>query len=49
MGHHEKIGSGGAFDVGGLLHMLKRLRRNQENDIAVPEFDRSIEIARAGA
>lgn len=37
------------FDVLGLLHMLDRLRRNQEDEIAVPVFDRDLEISRAGA
>jgi pantothenate kinase len=37
------------FDVGGLRHMLERLRRNDEAEIAVPVFDRDLEIARAGA
>jgi pantothenate kinase len=29
--------------------MLQRLKRNQEPEIAVPVFDRELEIARAGA
>ena len=37
------------FDVAGLRHMLERLRRNDEAEIAVPVFDRELEIARAGA
>jgi len=37
------------FDVGGLRHLLERLRRNEETAIAIPVFDRDIEIARAGA
>jgi pantothenate kinase len=37
------------FDVLGLLHMLERLRRNQEDEIAVPVFDRDLEVSRAGA
>jgi pantothenate kinase len=37
------------FDVLGLLHMLDRLKRNQEDEIAVPVFDRDLEISRAGA
>lgn len=37
------------FDVGGLAHMLRRLRTNAEAEIAVPVFDRGLEIARAGA
>ena len=37
------------FDALGLLHMLDRLKRNQEDEIAVPVFDRNLEISRAGA
>jgi pantothenate kinase len=38
------------FDVFGLLHMLDRLKHNnQEDEIAVPVFDRDLEISRAGA
>ena len=37
------------FDVGGLRHMLGRLRANGEDEIAVPVFDRALEISRAGA
>jgi len=36
------------FDVAGLAHMLARLRA-REPDVAIPIFDRRIEIARAGA
>ena len=42
-------GAPDTFDVGGLLHMLGRLRRNDEDEVAVPVFDRSLEISRAGA
>ena len=37
------------FDFGGLNSMLSRLKANQEDAIAVPLFDRDLEIARAGA
>jgi pantothenate kinase len=37
------------FDVGGYASALRRLRTNDEESVAVPRFDRSIEIARAGA
>ena len=37
------------FDVGGFAAMLERLRENAEAEIAVPVFDRSIEIARNAA
>ena len=33
----------------GFAHMLARLKRNSEAEIAVPVFDRDLEIARAGA
>jgi pantothenate kinase len=36
------------FDAHGLRHMLMRLKANEDDVIAVPVFDRSIEIARAG-
>jgi pantothenate kinase len=48
-GLRPRKGAPETFDVGGLAHMLARLRRNEEPEIAVPVFDRSIEIARAGA
>jgi pantothenate kinase len=37
------------FDVGGLGHMLRRLKLNDEDEVAVPVFDRAIEISRAAA
>ena len=38
------------FDVAGFAHMLARLKANAEEEgIAVPVFDRGLEIARAGA
>lgn len=45
---HQK-GAPHTFDVGGLVSMLKRLHENTESEIAVPRFDRDLEIARAGA
>ena len=36
------------FDAHGLRHMLERLKANEDDVIAVPVFDRAIEIARAG-
>ncbi len=48
-GHRARKGAPHTFDVAGLAHMLGRLRANDEDEIAVPVFDRSIEIARAGA
>ncbi len=48
-GLRPRKGAPETFDVGGLLHVLKRLRDADEAIVAVPVFDRSIEIARAGA
>ncbi len=48
-GWQAQKGAPHTFDVAGLAAMLKRLRTNDEPSIAVPMFDRSIEIARAGA
>jgi len=49
LGRLSRKGAADTFDVNGLAHMLVRLRENNEASIAVPVFDRSIEIARAGA
>ncbi|WP_249674846.1 nucleoside/nucleotide kinase family protein [Pseudomonas abieticivorans] len=48
-GLRARKGAPSTFDVAGLGHMLQRLRLNEENEIAVPVFDRTLEIARAGA
>jgi len=48
-GLRSRKGAPQTFDVAGFSHMLGRLRGNAEREIAVPVFDRSIEIARAGA
>lgn len=37
------------FDIGGFRHLLGRLKQNNEAEIAVPLFDRNLEISRAGA
>jgi pantothenate kinase len=37
------------FDVSGMASALRRLRENAEPEIAVPVFDRSLEISRAAA
>jgi pantothenate kinase len=42
-------GAAFTFDVGGLHALLERLRANREAEIAVPVFDRELEIARASA
>lgn len=48
-GLRQRKGAPETFDSAGFAHMLMRLRQNTEPEIAVPVFDRSIEIARAGA
>lgn len=48
-GLRPRKGAPETFDVAGFAHMLGRLRENRAREIAVPVFDRSIEIARAGA
>lgn len=48
MGRRRFKGAIDTFDAHGLRHMLMRLKANEDDVIAVPVFDRSIEIARAG-
>ena len=48
-GLRPRKGAPETFDVGGFRHLLLRLRARDEPFVAVPVFDRSIEIARAGA
>jgi pantothenate kinase len=48
-GLRPRKGAPETFDVGGLRHTLLRLRARDEEAVAVPVFDRDIEIARAGA
>ena len=48
-GLRPRKGAPMTFDVGGLYHTLQRLRARDEEEVAVPVFDRKIEIARAGA
>ncbi|MEO1536780.1 MAG: hypothetical protein AAFR73_03545 [Pseudomonadota bacterium] len=45
-GWRARKGAPHTFDVGGFAAMLARLRANDEAEIAVPVFDRNIEIAR---
>ncbi len=42
-------GAPDTFDVQGLLSLLTRLRDNTEPDVAVPVFDRTLEISRNAA
>lgn len=48
-GLRARKGAPETFDALGLAHLLDRIRRNVEPEIAVPIFDRALEIARAGA
>jgi pantothenate kinase len=48
-GLRARKGAPETFDVAGLNHMLIRLKHNEESEVAVPVFDRDLEIARAGA
>ncbi|AOK56939.1 nucleoside/nucleotide kinase family protein [Burkholderia stagnalis] len=48
-GHRARKGAPHTFDVDGLAAMLDRLRADDGKPVAVPVFDRSLEIARAGA
>jgi pantothenate kinase len=48
-GLRPRKGAPDTFDVGGLQHALQRLRSRDADHVAVPIFDRQLEIARAGA
>ena len=48
MGRHAFKGAIDTFDAHGLRRMLQRLKANEDDVVAIPVFDRSIEIARAG-
>lgn len=48
-GLRPRKGAPQTFDVWGFYHILRRLRESQEEFVAVPVFDRDLEIARAGA
>ena len=45
----DRKGSPPTFDVSGLMFLLRRIKNNLEMEIAVPVFDRSLELSRAGA
>ncbi len=47
-GHRPRKGAPHTFDLDGYRAMLERLRVDGGRDVAVPVFDRTIEIARAG-
>jgi pantothenate kinase len=46
-GARDRKGAPDTFDVQGFLHLLRRLRR--EDEVTIPLFDRALEISRAGA
>lgn len=46
-GARARKGAPDTFDVMGFLHLLRRLRKEEE--VAIPLFDRDLEISRAGA
>ncbi len=48
-GLRPRKGAPETFDVAGFAQMLRRIRADEEAEIAVPVFDRDLEIARAGA
>lgn len=48
-GLRPRKGSPPTFDVDGLAHMLARLAADDGRPVAVPVFDRKLEISRAGA
>ncbi len=48
-GWRARKGAPHTFDVGGLAAILRRLRARDEDEVVAPVFDRSLEIARAGA
>lgn len=48
-GDLARKGAPHTFDADGLRHLLLRLRDDPESDIAIPLFDRGLEISRAGA
>jgi pantothenate kinase len=48
-GWRPRKGAPHTFDVGGYASALRRIRANDEPWVAVPRFDRDLEIARAGA
>jgi pantothenate kinase len=48
-GQRARKGAPDTFDTGGLVAMLDRLRADDGREIAVPVFDRALEIARAAA
>lgn len=48
-GWRARKGAPHTFDVAGFAHMLARLHANAEPEVAVPVFDRGLEVARNSA
>lgn len=48
LGLESRKGSPDSFDVRGMINLLKRLQQNQ-SDIAVPVFDRDLDVSRGSA
>ena len=46
-GIRDRKGAPHTFDIKGLIHILQRISLGDEIDIAVPVFDRSLELSRA--
>jgi len=46
-GMRSRKGAPATFDVGGFLHLVRRLR--EEGEVAIPIFDRGMELSRAAA
>ncbi|MDE2444558.1 MAG: nucleoside/nucleotide kinase family protein [Alphaproteobacteria bacterium] len=49
LGRKDRKGAPDTFDVGGFYHTLLRMRARDEEAVAVPVFDRDLEISRGGA
>lgn len=47
-GHRSRKGAYYTFDAPGFVHLIKRIKAN-EPDIAIPVFDRTMELSRAAA
>lgn len=48
-GHRDRKGAPHTFDVDGYRHLMRRIRSDRDRPIAVPVFDRSMELSRAAA
>ena len=49
LGFLTRKGAPHTFDIAGFTHMLRRVSRAGKTDIAVPVFDRTLELSRAAA